>query len=326
LGSFLALIWVLLVFWLTYRVVRNWNGRKFELLAVLLAIMLFSASPTVMLAVERGTLDILVTAFAAVGLIGFASSNSLRQVGSAALLFAAVILKYFAIGIFVPFFAPKKWSLVATLGTAGTAIFMLLNLENLRMASEIAGTGGLSTSRLSFSNTTGLVTILVSDPLAITAPEEQGLSGFSLRVLSLLLFSLLTLALILLLRRLIISVIISVPRVSWLLIVGGSFALWIPYMIGSSYDYRMIILALPFFGFLFWVKATHFKTVRVLLWIMTGLSLCSVLTGASMSMNEYGFIVPKFLVVFGDASLAIVLAFGVALFINAWLPSKKVSA
>lgn len=326
LGSLLAVIWVLLVFWLTYRVLKNWKSSKIELVAALITITLFSVSPTVMLAVERGSLDILVATFAAIGLIGFTTSSALKQAGSAVLLFISVILKYFAVGIFVPFFAPKRWSGIAIVGAIVTAIFMVSNLANLRMASEIAGTGGLATSRLSFSSTTGLVTLLVPDPMAISAPEEQELSGLTLRVIALLLFLALAIGLSLLVRWLNTAGKFELPSESWLLIVGGTFALWIPYMIGSSYDYRMVILILPLFGLFIWIKAASSKTTKIFLWMMVLMVLCAVLTGASMSLNEYGFIVPKFLVFFGDAALATVLAFGVALFANAWLPSKKVSA
>jgi uncharacterized membrane protein YccC len=110
------------------------------------------------------------------------------------------------------------------------------------------------------------------------------------------------------------------------MIVGGTFAISIPYMIGSSYDYRLIILSLPLIGFLLWIKESPANSVKVTLWILVFATLLTVLTSASMAVNEYRFIVPRNFIIAGDAALATVLAFGVALFINAWLPNKKVSA
>ena len=326
LGSLLALIWVALIFWLTYQVVRNWTSSYTELTLSILALTLFGVSPTVMLAVERGTLDILVAAFAAIGLIGFATSSLARQAGSTILLFLAVIIKYFAVGVFAPFFAPRRWSIAASIGAVATVVFMIVNLDNLRLASEIAGTGGVATTRLSFSNSTGLVTILVTDPLAFAAPVEQGLSGFALRVMSLFMFLLIVVCLTVALRHILKVAHSDTPQSSWLLIVGGTFALTIPYLIGSSYDYRLIVLIVPLTGFLLWLKTTQVRSLRITLWVLITATVLAVMTSASMAVNEYGFIVPKLLIVLGDAALATVLAFGVALFINGWLPRSKAAA
>lgn len=116
------------------------------------------------------------------------------------------------------------------------------------------------------------------------------------------------------------------PQTSWLLIVGGTFALTIPYLIGSSYDYRLIVLIVPLTGFLLWLKTSPALSLRITLWVLIAATSLAVMTSASMAINEYGFIVPKFLIVCGDAALATVLAFGVALFINGWLPRSKVVA
>ena len=327
LGSLLAVIWVLLVFWLTYRVLKNWKSSKIELVAALITITLFSVSPTVMLAVERGSLDILVATFAAIGLIGFTTSNALKQAGSAVLLFISVILKYFAIGVFVPFFAPRKWSIIATLCAAATTVFMLLNLENLRTASEIAKTDALSTSRIMFSNTTGLVTLLVEDPLAFNPPESQLLNTTLISLISIALFGVIAVALTILLRSLTHSADRNfIPQESWLLIVGGTFSLTLPYFLGASNDYRLLILLLPLSGLLIWIKHIPKRNLRITLWTMVAATTITALTGAAMIPNENGFILPKFFLILGDAALATILAFGIALFVHAWLPSKKVSA
>jgi len=323
LGSALAGIWILLVFWLTYRIARAWKRGLFELTVAVFSIALFAISPTLLLAVERGSLDILVTALSALGLAGFATTSKLKQGASVVALFFAVALKYFAVGLFAPFFAPRRWSLIGIVGAVVTTIFLMLNLQNLRLASEIAGTGGLSTSRLSFSNTTGIVTILVDDPLAFQAADDSGLSGFALRIVSLLLIGILVTALTIHLRKMDQSTSAQMPIGSWLFVVGGTFAILLPYLIGASYDYRLILLIIPLAGLLMWVSTTTDPKMVVTLWVMVTLTVVVALSNASMEPNDYGFYLPKWVVVTGDAALATVLAFGAALFISAWLPKRK---
>jgi len=118
----------------------------------------------------------------------------------------------------------------------------------------------------------------------------------------------------------------SVPTASWFLIVGGSFALTIPYFLGPSNDYRLVLLLLPLIGILLWIGQLAPREIRVTLWVVAGATVIAALTGSSMQPNEFGFILPKSVVIFGDAALATSLAYGMALFIHAWLPKQwKVS-
>jgi hypothetical protein len=187
-----------------------------------------------------------------------------------------------------------------------------------------------------FSSTTGLVTLLVQDPLAFNPPVEQVLNLTMLAVISAALFAIIVIALTLVLRKSQSESITgheitdnshtnSAPQESWLLIVGGTFALTIPYFLGASNDYRLVVLLLPLAGLLIWIRYSPGKILEITLWILVGATALSALTGAAMIPNESGFILPKLIVVVGDAALATILAFGVALFVNAWLPNKKVS-
>ena len=111
----------------------------------------------------------------------------------------------------------------------------------------------------------------------------------------------------------------TTPNLPWYLIVGGSFSLSIPYFLGASNDYRLILLLLPLTGLLVWIGTTQNPALRLTLWIVATATTIAALTGASMIPNDSGFIVPKAILVFGDACLALTLAFGAALFINAWI-------
>jgi hypothetical protein len=171
-----------------------------------------------------------------------------------------------------------------------------------------------------FSSTTGLVTLFIDDPLAFAPPADQALNETTLQIIGAALFAAITIALVFLMRRLTANH--EIPNHSWYLIVGGSFSLAIPYFLGASNDYRLILLALPLTGLLIWLGQDSNPTLRVTLWIVATATTIAALTGAAMIPNEFGFILPKAVIIFGDASLALSLAFGVALFINAWLPKR----
>jgi len=342
LGITLFVIWVLTVFWLAYTLTKNWRRRGTELAIAIVSITVFAISPTAMLAVERGTLDILVVAFATFGLLGFASHLATTPKQRATLiiwhglsslaLFATVALKYFPFGLFAPFFAPRRWSMPATIGAAASALFLFFNLENLRTATQIAMADSLSTSRIMFSSTTGLVTWLVEDPLAFNPSPDQILNETTLQIVGALLFAALTIGLVVLLQRISIKDLpmpSTTPNLSWYLIVGGSFSLSIPYFLGASNDYRLILLLLPLTGLLIWIGDTGNPVLRATLWVVATATTLATVTGASMIPNDSDFILPKSVLILGDASLALTLAFGAALFINAWVPKatyrKRVS-
>ena len=325
LGITLMVIWVLSVSWLTYTLTKNWRRGNTELAIATLFITLLAISPAAMLAVERGTLDIEVVALAMFGLLGFTTSGKFapaRKWFSSFALFTAVALKYFPLGLFAPFFAPKRWSVPASIGAAVTALFLLLNLDNLRSATQIAMADSLSTTRIMFSSTTGLVTWLVEDPLAFNPPPDQIINETTLQTVGALLFAALTIGLVALLRRVSkneLPMPLKSPNLPWYLIVGGSFSLSIPYFLGAANDYRLILLLLPLTGLLIWIGTTQNPALRLTLWIVATATTIAALTGASMIPNDSGFIVPKAILVFGDACLALTLAFSAALFINAWI-------
>jgi hypothetical protein len=64
-------------------------------------------------------------------------------------------------------------------------------------------------------------------------------------------------------------------------------------------------------GFLIWVGQDSNPALRVTLW--------TVATATTIP-NESGFLLPEATIIFRDTPLALSLAFGVSLFINAWLP------
>jgi hypothetical protein len=320
LGVGLAVIWVALVGALSLLVVTRWHrggaSGAVGLIAALAAITLLAISPAVLLGVERGTVDILIAALAAAGLLLFARPASgavTKTVGAIALLIAS-ILKYFAVGVFAVFLAPRRWSWIGAAAGAATIVFLIWNFEDLLVAQGTARSTIVSTTRIMFSSTTGIVTWLVPDPLAFTPPANQVLNPTLLKAVGALIFLALIALFVALLHKSQTSN-KQIDDASWYLIVGGSFILAVPYLLGESNDYRLLFLLLPLTGILIWIGQGG---PQRLLWPMVAALVFSCLTGSSMITNDFGFIIPKGVLIVGDITLAVGLAFGVAVWCWAW--------
>ena len=320
LGVGLAVIWVALVGALSVLVVTRWQrvgaSGAVGLIAALAAITLVAISPAVLLGVERGTVDILIAALAAAGLLLFARPASgavTKTVGAIALLIAS-ILKYFAVGVFAVFLAPRRWSWIGAAAGAATVVFLIWNFEDLLVAQGTARSTIVSTTRIMFSSTTGIVTWLVPDPLAFTPPANQVLNPTLLKAVGALIFLALIALFVALLHKSQTSN-KQIDDASWYLIVGGSFILAVPYLLGESNDYRLLFLVLPLAGILVWIGQGG---PQRLLWPMVAALVFSCLTGSSMITNDFGFIIPKGVLIVGDITLAVGLAFGVAVWCWAW--------
>jgi hypothetical protein len=320
LGVALAVIWVALVGALSVLVVTRWQrvgaSGTAGLIAALAAITLLAISPSVLLGVERGTVDILIAALAAAGLLAFArpSSGPAPKTIAALALFIASILKYFAVGVFAVFLAPKRWSWIAAAAGVATIVFLIWNFDDLLLAQGAARSNVMSTTRIMFSSTTGIVTWLVEDPLAFNPAEGQVLNSTLLKVIGALIFFVLIALFTVLLRRNKTSIALT-DGPSWYLIVGGTFILALPYLIGDSNDYRLLFLLLPLSGILIWIG--HGGPHR-LLWPIVAALVFSCLTGSSMITNDFGSIIPKGVLIVGDITLAVGLAFGIAVWCWAW--------
>jgi hypothetical protein len=319
LGVALAVIWVALVGAMSVLVATKWQRGNLGLAAALAAITLLAISPPVLLGVERGTVDILIAALATAGLLVFAAPSTgpaTRTVAAIGLFFAS-ILKYFAVGVFAVFFAPKRWSWIGAAAAAATVVFLIWNFDDLLQAQGTARSNILSTTRIMFSSTTGIVTALVEDPLAFNPPEGQTLNATALKIIGALILIPLVAIFAIAMSRLNIA---APTGSTWYLIVGGTFILAIPYVLGESNDYRLLFLLLPLAGILVWIGQGGPGKI---LWPITIALVFACLTGASMITNDSSFIVPKLALIIGDLALAITLSFGVAVWVRAWTEKRN---
>jgi hypothetical protein len=326
LGVLLALTWVMLIGIFSTWIAARWKGTAIAFTVALLALTITAIAPPSLLAIERGTIDIAITAVAAMGLLLFVRQPTkprsitqlLRQVVGAVLLFFVAIVKYFAVGVFAAFTAPRRWMLVPLISAAAAAIFLLLNFSDLLIAREVSKSDLPSTTRILFSSTTGLVTWLTEDPYAFFPAEGQSINMTGLRFIgALIVVAWVALFLTINARTRFTR---SIPQSSWPLIAGGGFILVVPYFLGDSNDYRLIGLVLPLAGILIWLATSLGSKF---LWLPVVLIVVTMLTGSSMIANEYGFIIPKNILIIGDGALAGVIGFIIAIWISAWLPRSR---
>lgn len=321
LGVLLAGLWVALIGFVSVWVAVRWCRASGELLLALTAVLIAGVAPPSLLGVERGSLDVVVMALALGGLLLVAAvdgrSGPARwtgQVLGSVALGLSVVVKFFAVGVFAAFVGPRRWRALPLLAGGLTAAWLLLNLDDVLLASRTAGSDVPSTTRIMFSSTTMFVTWLTEDPSAFFPAEGQDLPMGLLRILGVLVVVGFAVLWFFLLRRVPVA-----PYSAWLLIVGGGFILLVPYVLGESNDYRLMVLLLPLAGLLRWRAASSGGAV---LWAPVVLTLVALVTGSAMLPNEYGFLMPKPALLLGDLALAGELGFCLALWVRAWVPTS----
>lgn len=322
LGIGLVITWVILIGVLATAITFTWQRRIGGLLASLTALTVIAISPASLLGIERGQFEILIIGLVAIGLalITAPRQHVRGAMGAAALLFS-VVLKYLSIGAFAAYLAPRRWRMWALIALGASLVFLVLNLSDLELARSTARADQVSTSRVMFSSTTAFVTWLVSDPLAFAAPPEQVINTGALRILGIALFIVLT-AIAWRIQRVsgVAAAVRDLSALPWNFIIGGGFALIVPFFLGGSNDYRLMFLVLPVTGFALWLGHSGSESARASSWNWTALALLvvAVIPAASMIPNDAGFIMPKAFLITGDLALAAGLAYIAALWVNAW--------
>lgn len=319
LGILLAGVYTLVVAGLGLAISLIWRRAAGPLIVVLAALTISVFSPPALLIVERGQIEILILGFATVGLAAFTSHRVLPRAFGTLALFGSVVLKYFNLGVFLAFLAPRRWNWWAAAGIAASAAFLLFNLADVQTATSTAGSDKPSTSRVMFGSTTLLVTLAVEDPAAFNAPEGQILPMALYRVLGIAFLLLLTAAWFVILNRFRQGA--SLPDISWFWVAGSTGAVLLPYALGGSNDYRLVLLLPLFAGTALWLGRGG--SVPILSTVLA-LMVVVMWTNAWMIPNPAGWEMPRVAIIAGEIALSAVLAFGVAVFLTAWLPHRKV--
>lgn len=318
-GILLAGTYTLVIAGLGLAISFTWRRPAGSLITVLAALTLTAVSPPALLIVERGQIEILILGFATVGLAAFVSHRAIPRAFGTVALISSVILKYFNLGVFLAFLAPRRWNWWAAAGIATSVAFLLLNLSDVQTATSTAGSDKPSTSRVMFGSTTLLVTLAVEDPAAFNAPEGQVLPMALYRVLGIAFLLLLIAAWFVILYRFRKGA--SLPDISWFWVVGSTGAVLLPYALGGSNDYRLVLLLPLIAGTALWLGRGG--SVPILSTVLA-LMVVVMWTNAWMIPNPAGWEMPRVAIIAGEIALSAVLAFGVAVFLTAWLPYRKV--
>lgn len=336
LGIGLLVTWVFLIGVLAAVIAFNWQRKLSGLVGSLVFLTFIAISPASLLGIERGQFEILIISLVAIGLALITTPGQhVRGAIGAAGLFVSVVLKYLSIGAFAAYVAPRRWRWWALIALAASVLFLVLNLGDLELARSTARADQVSTSRVMFSSTTAFVTWLVEDPLAFAAPPDQVLDTGMLRIVGAALFLAITVVFWWIQRRSgIARDAVALKPLPWNFIIGGGFALIVPFFLGGSNDYRLMFLVLPITGYALWLGqiptelgttaptdstgSAQRNSVLFWNWLAMALLVIAVIPAASMIPSDSGFIMPKAALLIGDLALTIGLAYIAALWIHAW--------
>ncbi len=316
LGVGLAALYVITIWVLARAIARNWQRSVPGIILALGMLTAAAITPPALLLIERGQMDIVILALAIAGLAAFSSNKSvaplLRGAGTLALFFS-VILKYFNLGVFAAFLAPRRWSWWALVGIVASVTFLGWNYSDVQLARATAEADGAETGRVMFGVTTLFVTLAVSDPQAFRPPPDQSLPIGLFTVAGILLLLLFTAAWLTAFRRIRLP---EPPGVTWYWIVGSAGSVGLPYLLGPSNDYRLILL-LPLLAaaLAWWGRG---GPTGPLLGV-SGLLLLGLITNAWMIPNPSGWLMPEPAMIAGELAVASVLAFGLALLVAGWM-------
>ena len=312
LGVLLAFTTVAMVIGLAILLTRSWQHGATGLLLTQTAIALAAISPAVVLGMERGQIEQLTAALVVIALLTLTSSRTTRWLGIVTSLLATMT-KYLSVGMFFAYanretFTRRPWAPI--IATALSAAFLVISLPSMLQAAETSGSGNPQTSMSAFGLTATIATPLSGSPLYYGPPENVAAMWFTLRIVGLALFMALVLAIFFALRTL------ELPPTNtpaWTLTIGSGGVLLLPYLIGSSHDYRLIFLIPLIAGAGVWLGSTQNKRARIIAIFIIAASTLSAITSASMLPTPQGSRWPTWAIVAGDLGLLVTLAVAFAL-------------
>ena len=309
-GTLLALTTVAVVIGLALLIAARWQRGPVGLIVVQTALALSAISPGVILGMERGQIEQLTLALVTIALLVLGSNTPIKWLGAIASVLATAI-KYLTVGMFLAFankdaLRQRPWAVIAAIAASG--LFLLASLPQIMQAAETSGSAVPQTTMSAFGLTTTIATPFSGSPLFYFPPENIGQMWPTLRIIGFIAFAAATAVAYLIVRR------IPLPATSslaWTLTVGSGGVLLLPYLIGSSHDYRLVFLIPLLAGAaLWWGTSPHRPGLPAFLVLASTLAL---VTSASMVPTSQEWRWPTWLVIVGDIGLFCVLAFTAAL-------------
>ena len=311
-GVLLGFITVTLVGWLAFLVASRWQRGAASLMGTQIALTLGAISPGVILGIERGQIESLTALLVVAALLAFTKSTAIRWLGIPASLLATA-LKYLTVGMFLAFANKATLSrrnLAVLTGIAVSGAFLLLSIPQLSQAAETSGSGTPQTTMSAFGLTNTIASPLSGPTLNYFPPPEIAEAWTILRIIGFVLFAVAIAGVYLIVRRLELP---AANSLAWVLTIGSGGVLLLPYLIGSSHDYRLIFL-IPFIaGLGLWWGGTDEAHAKRMPPLLITLATLALVTSASMLPTPQGWRWPTWLVIAGDIGLFAVLAATAAL-------------
>jgi hypothetical protein len=310
LGWLLAVIFVLTVGFLGLILARLWRGSKGGLIAAQLVLAAATVTPPVMLAIERGQIEIIAFALATASLVLLTLRSTLPNIIGAVLGAISAWLKYFAIGLFAPFISRdslrKKSGVWAIIGLVLGGVLLVLSWNDISQAAAASRADLPATSKSQFGASALVATVMSDSPIGY-APSSTVVENWdSIRLAGLITVGVAVLIALALTRRPV-AAITATSEVIPALLLGSAGILALPYVLGSSHDYRLIFLLIGLTAALAWISHSR-GPVRRLTQLLVIAALVALATGASMTPTPNGFIWGKWFLVLGDVALLFILA------------------
>jgi hypothetical protein len=306
LGTALAVVLVATVAGLAWLVARRWAGSTPALVAAQVLLGLLSVTPPVLLAIERGQVEILTLALAVLALVLLAGPLSrtaggvVRGVVGAVSAVLAVISKFFAVGLFAPFVRRGRPAWAALAGLAVSVVVLVASWSTLQQASAAARTDLPATSKSQFGSATLVATWLTPDPVGYVPGEAVGADWDRVRLIGVIVVLVALAVAVVLVRR------VRTPEgTTTALVLGGAGVLAVPYVLGASHDYRLVFLLPVVAGALVWWSGSGPRVPAAV--IVVGATL-SLVTSAAMVPTPDGFLWNRWALLAGDAGLLVALA------------------
>jgi hypothetical protein len=321
-GVGLAVLYVLVIAGLGLVLARGWRAHTMPLLAAqaLLGLAAITAPP--MLAIERGQVEILTLALAVVALLALSRERLAPGILGAVSAVAAVVSKFFAIGLFAPFVRRGRpnWPALAGLGLG--IVFLLLFWGDLQQAISTSRAEEPATSKTQFGAMAMIATMLSDEPLTGSPGPWVVDHWAAIRIAGVLVTVLAVAIAAVAIPRGSVRTLDAHPSARALLI-GGTGVLVLPYVTGASHDYRQVFCLPVLVGALLWWAAAEGRS-RWAPGLVTASVMLSLVTGAAMIANpddsiwSLSYTWAKPALVAGDLGLLLTLAVGGGLWIRGW--------
>jgi hypothetical protein len=318
LGWLLAMIFVLTLGFLGLVLARLWRGSKGGLIAAQLVLAGAAVTPPAMLAIERGQIEIIAFALAAVALVLLTMRSTLPNIIGAILGALTAWLKYFAIGLFAPFISRETFrrrsSIWAMAGLALGAVFLLVSWNDINQAASASRADLPATTKSQFGAATLVSTVLSDSPIGYAPSAPVADDWSSIRLAGLIVTAIAVLIALILTRRPVVAI-AAVPESIAAFLLGSAGVLALPYVLGSSHDYRLIFLLIGLTATLAWISHSRGAVRRFAVLIAIAIAI-SLMTGASMVPTPTGFLMSKWALVLGDICLLFVLSTAAAIWLR----------